>query len=288
MVVELLGSATTMSRLELLAPGVWRLPLRTPTLLPATSTNLMIVGRSRLALVEPATPFADERRVLDEVLDELGAQGRRVEALVITHHHVDHVGDVERLRQRLGVPVYAHPLTATRVSFAVDHTLEDGDELDLGEGVRLRAVHTPGHAPGHLVLHELSSGIAHAGDMVAGEGTILVDPQDGGDMVQYLGSLRRLGALGMRALVPAHGPVLDDPQGVVEHYIRHRLAREAKVLAALDAGASREAEVLAGAYDDAPRSLWPLAARALEAHLRKLEAEGVIERTDGRVARRGG
>jgi endoribonuclease LACTB2 len=277
-----------MSRLEPLAPGVWRLPLRTPTLPPATTTNLMIVGRSRLALIEPATPFADEHQALDDALAELAADGRRVELLLVTHHHVDHVGDAERLRQRLGVPVAAHAATAARLPWPVDQTLDDGDEVDLGEGIRLRAVHTPGHAPGHLVLQELSSGIAHAGDMVAGEGTILIDPEDDGDMAQYLQSLRRLGELGARALVPAHGPVLGDPQQVVDHYIRHRLAREAKVLAAIDGEATGEAEILARAYDDTPRTLWPLAARVLEAYLRKLEAEGMVERERGQVRRRGG
>ncbi|MCX4247229.1 MBL fold metallo-hydrolase [Paraliomyxa miuraensis] len=276
-----------MDRLETLAPGVGRLPLRTPTLPPATSTNLLIVGHSRLVLIEPATPFEDERRVLDQVLEALAAEGRRVELLVVTHHHVDHIGDVERLQQRLGVPVGAHPETAARLSMPVDRRLEDGDELDLGEGIRMRAVHTPGHAPGHLVLHELSSGIAHAGDMVAGEGTILIDPEDAGDMGQYLDSLRRMGELGTRALVPAHGPTLKEPRAVVDHYVRHRLRREAKVLAAIDAGAEDEGEILARAYDDTPRVLWPLAARALEAHLRKLEVDGVIERHQGR-SRRGG
>lgn len=273
-------------RLEVLAPGVARLPLRTPTVPPASATNLMIVGISRLALVEPATPFADEREVLDDVLAALAAEGRRVELLVITHHHPDHVGDVERLRQRLSVPVYAHPLTAARVGFPVDRLLHDGDELELGEGITLRAVLTPGHAPGHLVIEERASGIAHAGDMVAGEGTILIDPEDDGDMAQYLASLRRLGELGTRALVPAHGPVLHDPRAVVEHYVRHRLAREAKVLAAIDAGAQTQAELLARAYDDTPRAIWPLAARSLEAHLRKLEGEGTIEREGGRARRR--
>lgn len=275
-----------MNRLEPLAPGVARLPLRTPTLPPARTTNLLVVGHSRLALVEPATPFDDERRVLDDVLAALAAEGRRVELLVITHHHPDHVGDVERLRQRLGVPVHAHALTAARLPWPVDRVLDDGDELELGEGLRLRAVHTPGHAPGHLVLLEPSSGIAHAGDMVAGEGTILVDPDDDGDMALYLASLRRLRELGATALVPAHGPVLTDPRAVVDHYLRHRLAREAKVLAAIDAGAETSAELLARAYDDTPRHVWPLAARALEAHLRKLEGDGVIERQGDRARRR--
>lgn len=264
---------------------MWRLPLRTPTLPPATHTNLMIVGHSQLALVEPATPFEDERRVLDQALEELAAEGRQVVMLVVTHHHVDHVGDVERLQQRLGVPVLAHSATAARLSFAVDRELGDGEEIDLGEGAGLRAVHTPGHAPGHLVLQERGSGIAHAGDMVAGEGTILIDPTDGGDMAQYLDSLRRMEGLGSPALIPAHGPVLDDPPAVLAHYVRHRLAREAKVLAAIDAGAERTAEVLAGAYADTPRMLWPLAERSLEAHLRKLEGDGTIERRGDRISR---
>lgn len=275
------------ARLEPLAPGVARLPLRTPTLPPATSTNLLVVGGSRLALVEPATPFADERRVLDDVLAALRAEGRQVVALVVTHHHGDHTGDVERLRQQLGVPLHAHPDTAARLPLPVDRLLHDGDELDLGEGIALRAVHTPGHAPGHLVLHERSSGIAHAGDMVAGEGTIIVDPHDDGDMGQYLASLHRLAELGARALVPAHGPTLHDPAAVVQRYVRHRLAREAKVLAAIDAGLATEAEILPRAYDDTPRPMWPLAARALEAHLRKLEHDGTIERRDGRARRVG-
>ncbi len=274
-----------MERLETLADGVHRLVLRTPTLPPATATNLMIAGHSRLALIEPATPFEDERRALDETLEALKAQGRTVQMLLVTHHHVDHIGDVERLRQRHGVPLYAHAATAERIPFAVDHLLDDGDELDLGEGVVLRAVHTPGHAPGHLVIHELSSGIAHAGDMVAGEGSILIEPDDAGDMGQYLDSLRRLGALGAAALVPAHGPVQHDPVAITEHYIAHRLGREAKVLAAIDAGAQTMDEMVASVYAETPRMLWPLAARALEAHLRKLEADGVVVRTDGRARR---
>lgn len=277
-----------MQRLESLADGVSMLALRTPTLPPATATNVMIAGRSRLAVIEPATPFEDERRVLDDALERLAASGRRVEMLLVTHHHVDHIGDVERLRQRHGVPLLAHAATAERLPFAVDRELVDGEEIDLGEGVTLRMIHTPGHAPGHLVIHELSSGIAHAGDMVAGEGTILIEPEDAGDMGQYLDSLRRLGRLGARALVPAHGPVQQDPAAIVERYISHRLMREGKVLAAIDAGAQTRDELVARAYADTPKPLWPLAARALEAHLRKLEADGVVVRENGRARRRSG
>jgi glyoxylase-like metal-dependent hydrolase (beta-lactamase superfamily II) len=265
--------------LQVLEEGAWMLALRTPTLPPAVSTNTLILAGERVAVIEPATPHAAEQQVLLDALAEIGGE---VAAILVTHHHADHIGFVAALRERFGAPVMAHAETAARLPFDVDRQLADGDSVDLGGGVEIQAVFTPGHAPGHLVYFEPRSGLAHAGDMVAGEGTILIDPDQDGDMAIYLDSLRRLGDLGARRLVPAHGPVLDDPIAVVDHYIRHRLGREAKVVAAL--GGSFD-EVLARAYDDTPKFLWPLAARSLEAHLRKLEAEGVVVRDGTMVSR---
>jgi ribonuclease/clavin/mitogillin len=275
------GSA---SRIEVLHDTVVRIALRTPTLPPATTTNTLLVGASRLAIVEPATPYADERGALDEVLARLAADGRRPAVILLTHHHADHVGDVERLQQAWSIPVRAHPETATRLRLRIDAPIEDGEVIDLGEGVRIEATFTPGHAPGHLVYREASTDLAYAGDMVAGEGTILVDPEDGGDMAAYLQSLHRVEALGASRLVPSHGPVIEDPPALVRHYVRHRLAREAKVVAAIEATDGTLPDVLAHAYDDTPRVLWPLAERSLLAHVNKLVAEGRVTRTGDRLA----
>ena len=268
-----------------LPEGVLVLPLKTPTLPPATTTNTLIMGGSKAVVIEPATPFDREQRQLDDALEAMAADGREVVAVLVTHHHSDHVGYAESLAQRLSVPICAHPQTAERVSFAVDERWEDGHTLDLGEGWVIEALHTPGHAPGHLVFRERKTGLAYAGDMVAGEGTILIDPSDAGDMGQYLESLRRLGESGCSALVPSHGQVLTDPTAVVEHYIEHRLMRENKVLAALGHGPQTAEELLARAYDDTPQMLWPLAARSLEAHLRKLEREKRVDRDDVMITR---
>ncbi len=267
----------------MLHEGVFRLPLRTPTLPPATATNTLVVGGSRLVVIEPATPHADQRARLTALLDELAAQGRTLAAIAVTHHHLDHIGFVQELRQAYSVPVYAHAETAARVPFDVDHTLADGDVLPLSEGYGLRAVFTPGHAPGHHVYVETKTSIAHGGDLVAGEGTILVDPEDDGDMGQYLRSLARLRDLGVPRLVPAHGPVIDDVPALAQHYIDHRLAREAKVFAGVGTQPTAFDDVLAIAYDDTPKMIWPLAARSLEAHLRKLVDDGRIAR-DGTMA----
>ncbi len=269
---------------EELAPGLLRLALRTPTLPPATATNTLVVIDERVAIIEPGTPHADEQARLLAELDALAASGRPLAAILLTHHHGDHIGAAEVVRAHTGAPILAHAETAARLRFAVDRTLDDGETVTLGPRAVLQAVFTPGHAPGHLVYLEHSSGIAHAGDMIAGEGTILIDPYDGGDMAQYLASLQRVAGLGARALVPAHGPVQREPAAVLARYVAHRLAREAAVLAALHDGPQPLATVLARAYADTPQPLWPLAERSLEAHLRKLVAEGRVRRDGEHVA----
>ncbi len=268
---------------EPLVDGVWVLPLRTPTLPPATQTNTMIVGKRRLTVIEPATPFADQQQRLTSFLREQVAQGAEVAAILVTHHHPDHIGFAGALRELFDVPLLAHAETAARIAAPVDRQLSDDERLDGGDGFEIRPVFTPGHAPGHLVYLETSTGVAHGGDMVAGEGTILIDPDDDGDMLAYLDSLRRLCTLGIERLVPAHGPVLEEPNAVFERYIAHRLGREQKVVDAIGTEPIEFQQVLARAYADTPQALWPLAAKSLEAHLRKLEVEARVRRDGPRI-----
>lgn len=260
-----------------IAPGLRMIAVRTPTLPPAEHTNLFVIGGRDAVLIEPATPDPAELDRVAEWVGALEAEGTELRAILATHHHVDHLSGARALREALGVPLVAHPETASR-SGAVrfDAFLADGEQV---RGLSMRAVLTPGHAPGHLCFLEERSGALVAGDMVAGVGTILIEPGDG-DMALYLESLRRLAGLDAHALVPAHGGVLRPPGLVLERYVEHRLAREQRVLDALrDHGApARPAELLARAYADAPRSVWPLAALSTEAHLQKLERDGLVRR----------
>lgn len=271
-----------------LAEGAWALALLTPTLPPATRTTTLVLGGDRLLIVEPATPHPLEQAKLAALLAELQAEGREVIGILVTHHHGDHIGHAEGLRARLDVPILAHPATAARLNFTVDQHVDEGWSIDLGSGHRVEALHTPGHAPGHLVVWERASNVAHVGDLVAGEGTILVDPSDDGDMGLYLDSLRRMQALAEQVavergrapiFVPAHGPTLHDSIGIVRHYIAHRLAREDKVRRAIvEQGARAFTEVVRLTYADTPSAPWPLAAMSVEAHLRKLIRDGEIIR----------
>ena len=270
------------------APWIRVVPTRTPTLPPATRTNCYIVGDASAALaIDPATPYAEEQTRFDAYLER---ERIRLAAVVLTHHHVDHVGDAARLAAKHGVPVWAHRETATRVAGRVHVTrmLDDGEELDVGPS-RLRAVFTPGHAPGHLAFVDAAAHAIVAGDMVASVGTIIVEPADSGDMRLYLASLRRLrGEVdgGAARLLPAHGPPIVDGGARLDFYVAHRLEREARVLAVLGAEPATLEALVPPAYPDVPAAIYPLAARSLLAHLEKLLYEGRARRDDdGRWSR---
>lgn len=264
-----------MRSVETVAPGVGRIEVRTPTLPPATHTNAVLLGRDRLTVVDPASPWPDEQARLVAELASLGT----VERIVLTHHHADHVGGVEALRAALGdVPVVAHPVTAEllRGEIRVDATLGEGDVLD-ADGVVLDVLHTPGHAPGHLVLHDRASGVMVAGDMVAGVGTILVDPHEG-DLGDYLASLLRMQRRTPGALVPSHGPTIADGVTVLGFYVAHRHLRTQQIREAIDRHGLRPAlELVPLVYGpDLDPVAWPVAAVQIESHLRWMARQGML------------
>jgi len=244
-----------------------------------SGTNTYVLGRGEggVAVIDPGP---SDRQHLESVTTAARRRGRPA-LVVLTHHHVDHAESAREVARALGVELAAIP---HRKGPRPDVALADRQRLRLG-GATLEVFATPGHCRDHACLRWGETGAVFTGDLIAGEGYIVVSPPDG-DMADYLGSLRRLRRLRPVTLLPGHGPSIEDPDDYIKRYIDHRLEREAKVLAALDPDRWRGTlRLLPRVYGDTPVAAWPVARRSLLAHLRKLVDEGRAEADRGRYRR---
>jgi hydroxyacylglutathione hydrolase len=156
----------------------------------------------------------------------------------------------------------------------------DGESIAAGDTM-LRALHTPGHAPDHFCFLDETTRDLFCGDLARRGGTIVIPASAGGNLVQYLASLRRIRALQPRRLIPGHGPVIDDAATLIDEYLRHRVEREAQVLAGLRAGATSVDALVGRIYTNLQPTVIRAAADSVLAHLIKLRDEGLAVEQDG-------
>jgi glyoxylase-like metal-dependent hydrolase (beta-lactamase superfamily II) len=164
----------------------------------------------------------------------------------------------------------------------VQQFLGDGASLDLGAAPdgkgrwQLQALHTPGHAPGHLAFYEPRYRLLLVGDMISMLSSVLIPPPPEGDLAVYLDSLRRLQSFPARLLLPSHGSPSARPAFVIEQTMSHRQQREEQLLQALQAGTRTVRELTEEMYRGLPPDLMRYAEMQVRAGLHKLEREGRV------------
>jgi glyoxylase-like metal-dependent hydrolase (beta-lactamase superfamily II) len=163
--------------------------------------------------------FIDPGDEPERLLRELDATGAELEAIWLTHSHMDHVGGIAGILRRHPVPVLVHPAGKPVYDGAAEHaryfgleieqpppatgSLNEGDVVSVG-ATRFEVMHTPGHEPGHVVIH--GNGVAFVGDcLFAGSvGRTDLPLASGPELAR---SLERIAAIGDEVKAyPGHGP----------------------------------------------------------------------------------
>ncbi len=185
-------------------------------------SNIYLVTGERTMLVDTGTGAASEP-IIENIAEILN--GRKLDFVVLTHRHFDHIGGLKDIVPAFRPEVLAGAADAEEIrrggrdpiSGMMLHPCEDvrelseGDTIDLGEHV-LRVIETPGHTEGGICLYDTESGALFSGDTVFGDGIGRTDFK-GGNIVQLRESLRKLSKLEINGFYPGHGPCAENGGG---------------------------------------------------------------------------
>jgi glyoxylase-like metal-dependent hydrolase (beta-lactamase superfamily II) len=261
------------------SPLVRRVVARNPSLFTLHGTNTYLLGRGRVAIIDPGPLLREHQTALRRALG-----GETVSHILVTHRHLDHCEGAAALAQETGAVLAAagsgaptaalpghHQEEGVDPAFAPGVILRSGNRVE-GPDWRLEVLATPGHTSDHLCFALPQDGILFTGDHVMGWSTSVVIPPDG-DMRAYVASLRLLQARDDRAYLPGHGPAINAPHPYVTALTAHRAEREREILAAIGAGRHHIAGIVQAVYADVDPRLHPAAGLSVLAHLRALVAE---------------
>ena len=274
---EILPGAQGFPQTEILSPLVHRVLGLNPSTFtgPGTNTYLLGVEQGEVTLIDTGSGVEAYLSLLQE---HLAAHGNPpIKQILLTHVHPDHIGGVRQLQKLYpGVPVYKFPWPEADENWPACQPITDGARFQ-GKGFTLRAIHSPGHAEDHICFFLEQEQALFTGDVVLGVGTTVI-PQKGGDLGDYLETLRRLLGENPRRLYPGHGPAIEDGPAKINEYLEHRLKRENQVLAELKNGPMSVEAIVRSIYREYPEHLYAAAGQSILSHLDKLEREARVTR----------
>ncbi|MEC9462920.1 MAG: MBL fold metallo-hydrolase [Pseudomonadota bacterium] len=267
------------------AKDVQRLTAPNPSPFTFHGTNTYIVGEKAVCVIDPGP---DNDAHFEALMAAL--KGREVTHIAVSHTHRDHSPLARRLKEKTGAIIVAEgphrparPLFEGEVNpfaesadtdFVPDRALADGETVD-GDGWRLSAVHTPGHAANHAAFALEETDILFSADHVMAWATSIVAPPDGA-MSDYMASLDRLLERQDTLYLPGHGGPVADPQAFVRALRTHRRMREEAILARIRSGDRSIPDMVKVIYASTDPRLHGAAALSVLAHVEDLVERGQV------------
>jgi glyoxylase-like metal-dependent hydrolase (beta-lactamase superfamily II) len=269
--------------------GVRRITAPNPGPYTFRGTNSYVIGHQSVAIVDPG-PDSDAH--LEAILSAIG--GRRVDAILLTHSHLDHTPLTDRLKRSTGAPVHAvgpHKpyrklskeeteilARSADLAFRPDHILASGTVIE-GSDWQLETVLTPGHTANHAAFAIRGTKLLLLGDHVMGWSTTVVAPPDG-SMADYLKSLDVLLSRREDHYLPGHGAPVPSAHAYVKGLKTHRIMRERAILEQVANGVDSIGRIVSVLYRTVPEKLHGAAAMTVLAHLESLIEAGKVDCLD--------
>ena len=271
--------------LEPIAPSVRRVVARNPSPFTFHGTGTYVVGRGRVAIIDPGPALEEHIKALVD-----GLRGETITHVLVTHTHRDHSPGCALLRRYATASTYGfgpHGSGRPEVGdeavvveegadfvFAPDVAVRDGDVIEC-DGFSFECVHSPGHTSNHMCYRLREERALFCGDHVMGWSTTIVSPPDG-HMGTYIKSLERLLDGDDRTYWPTHGAPIRDPKPYVESLIEHRRSRALQIEASLREGIDTIPEIVVRLYRELPTSMHPAATRSVLATIIYLTELGKV------------
>ena len=218
-----------------------------------------------------ADAFLDE---LDQALTTAG--DGPLAQVIVTHAHPDHIDGAVAVHARWPAAAFRKRAPLPDHDGIAWQAIEREPMLPAGDS-QLWVLRTPGHAADHSCLFDVHSGTLFGGDLAINGSSVAIPADRGGNIREYLASLRAVLELQPRVILPSHGEPILQPASLLRGYISHRLTREQQVLECLAAGITTADAIVERLYAAVADALKPAARQNVVAHLRKLEEDGRVQ-----------
>uniref|UniRef100_A0ACD5VB67 Uncharacterized protein n=1 Tax=Avena sativa TaxID=4498 RepID=A0ACD5VB67_AVESA len=268
-------------------PGLTLVPMKSRTLSPFRTTNLVVVQANGGACGSKRSDFftCGDALLIDpgcctqvhtELADLVNSLPKKLVVLV-THHHNDHIDGLSVVhRCNPDAVLLTHQNTMKRIgkgNWPSGYTaVTGGENICIGDQ-ELQVIFAPGHTDGHMGVLHINTNALIVGDHCVGHGSATLDSRSGGNMKDYFQTTYKFLDMSPHVLVPMHGRVNLWPNHMLCGYLKNRRAREASILQSIENGAQTLFDIVSRTYADVDRKLWIPASFNVRLHVEHLNSQ---------------